>query len=136
MTVTGPTRFTAIEVGGWRDYGACSRHDDLTLWDAAVGEEKEPSAERERRHAAAKAICWNSCPVRAECAAAVDWHLDEGVRGGHVLPTLTARVNGNASARDLELLDLLQRGIPLDFAAPHADRLARGAGRPPKAATA
>lgn len=134
--MASPTRFPLMPVGGWRDHGACSRHTDLNLWDATVGEGQELPADRERRHGQAKAICQSVCPVRAQCADDVDWRLDEGVRGGHVLPTLTASKGGNASARDLELLDLLRRGVPLDEAAPRADDLHSRVGRPPKEKTA
>lgn len=121
------TRLTPLPTGGWRDDAACARDTDLTLWDQRVGDDKEPPVEQAARHAKAKAICWSKCPVRDQCAADVDWRLDEGVRGGHVLPLLNAHANPGASARDKEMVRLLQAGWPLDAAAKAADRLLRGA---------
>lgn len=115
----GPTRFTFLPIGGYRDAAACARHHDVTLWDATVGEGRETESHRDARHAKARAICWG-CPVRAKCADDVDVDLDDGVRGGHILPLITT---GSRSARDIELLRLLKAGVPLDDAARAADRL-------------
>jgi hypothetical protein len=62
---------------------ACATVKDKTLWDAAVhGETPE---ERTWRHHQAKAVC-RRCPVAFECAQAIDWTWDEGVRAGELLP--------------------------------------------------
>lgn len=55
------------------------------LWDAYV--HGETPRERAARQARALAFCW-SCPVRAECAAAIDLKHDDGIRGGILLPTI------------------------------------------------
>lgn len=134
--MAGPTRFPFLPVGGWRDDGACSRHHDLTLWDASVAEDgQEPVESRARRHAEAKRICWTKCEVRAQCSGDVELGVDEGVRGGHVMPLLIAVRNGQGSARDVELIRLMRAGVLLDEAAPIADRLATRGGRPPKEKT-
>lgn len=55
------------------------------LWDATV--DGESDAERVRRQAAGLRFC-GRCPVRSECLASVDLRHDDGIRGGHVLPTI------------------------------------------------
>lgn len=126
-----PTRFPFLPIGGYRDFAACVRHHDLTLWDAtAVDDGREQETARQIRLTEAKRICWTRCPVRTECAADATLGLDEGVRGGHLMPSLNAVGGGSISARDAELVRLLREGVPLDEAAPRADLMAKRAGRP------
>lgn len=135
--MAGPTRFPFLPVGGWRDDGACCRHHDATLWDASIAEDgREADSSRERRHTEAKRICWTKCKVRAQCSDAAELGVDEGVRGGHVMPLLIAVRTGQGSARDLELIRLMRDGVPLHEAAPQADALPSRVGRPPKEKTA
>lgn len=113
----------------------CAKPGYPPLWDDGTADDdaaREADAIREARHAEAKRICWTVCPVRWECAEAAleEWgspHPPSGVRGGHVLPTFQSRWKGQqgASARDAELHRLLTLGMPLDDAAPRADRIAR-----------
>jgi len=62
---------------------ACAWSPDKTLWDANV--HGETPFQREVRHIQAKAIC-ATCPVGFECAQAIDWTWDEGIRAGTLLP--------------------------------------------------
>jgi hypothetical protein len=66
----------------WQQSAACAGHK-LPLWDESVYGESR--TEQTARHKDAKVIC-GQCPVRSECLADVDWSIDEGVRGGRVLP--------------------------------------------------
>lgn len=111
----------------------CAKGHYPPLWDDGAPEDepaREPDAVRDRRHSEAKRICWDVCPVRAACSVAAleeygSPHPPSGVRGGHVLPTFQSRWKGQqgASARDSELHRLLTIGVPLDEAAPMADRM-------------
>lgn len=76
---------------------ACARSSDKTLWDSVV--HGENLYQREARHAQAKAIC-HGCPVALECAVAVDWAIDEGIRAGHLLPE---KKTAYRSVRDREI---------------------------------
>jgi hypothetical protein len=67
----------------WRDQAACSLGYPATWWDADCdGETREQKA---ARHKLAKSICQGECPVRLECARAVQPSVDEGVRAGYVV---------------------------------------------------
>ena len=73
--------------GLYPEDAACAGHPEPWIFDGptALGR-AETRAERHDRHAQALAVC-ATCPVTAECAAAVDYAAgDEGVRGGRVLP--------------------------------------------------
>lgn len=100
-----------IPLGGWRAQAACPERMSEMLWDDQV--EGESEAQRRERHRQAKAICNNVCPVREQCSEAVDWRIDDGVRGGHVLPPLWS----THSMREAEMARLLRKGLPLDLAA-------------------
>lgn len=63
---------------------ACAGHR-VPLWDATV--DGETAEQRQHRHQAALRICAR-CPIRRKCAADVDPKLDDGVRGGRILPTI------------------------------------------------
>lgn len=74
-----------------RDYSypadsACGGHPFPAWWDSHV--DGEPRHERDWRHEAALYVCRRQCPVREACTADVDRRVDEGVRGGEVLPAL------------------------------------------------
>lgn len=109
-----------IPVGGWRTKAACTARVQEMLWDDRV--DGESDEQREERHTKGKDVCRNECPVREKCAAEADWRTDEGIRGGHKLPTLGIQ----HTAEEAELASLLRRGIPLDQAAGLA-RLRAGA---------
>lgn len=66
----------------WREHAACAGNDE-PLWDETVYGESR--TDQTARHKAAKAIC-KGCPVTSQCWAAVNWSIDEGVRGGRLLP--------------------------------------------------
>lgn len=114
-------RLAAIPVGDWRDDGLCVTHPNPTLWDGSLDGAQETINARAARHAAAKRVCWRGgpggapCPVRARCAADVDASTDEGVRGGHVLPSIHVQHRNTEHARALHLL--LRAGAGLDQAA-------------------
>ena len=110
-----------IPVGGWRARAACAERVQEVLWDDRV--DGETDEQRDARHAKGKAVCRTECPVRARCAAEADWKIDEGIRGGHKLPTLGIQHTGEEE----ELLRLLQRGLPLDEAARLSQRRVRAA---------
>lgn len=95
----------------WRARAACTKRVNDMLWDDKV--EYESEKHRRRRHDEAKEICWTQCPVRQECADDVDWRHDEGIRGGHRLPSLDAQ----RTREDTEMLRLLRKGWSLDAAA-------------------
>jgi hypothetical protein len=83
----------------WRTRAACAGHP-TPLWDESVfGETRKQQV---ARHHAAIAIC-GTCPVSSHCLADVDWSVDEGVRGGRLLPfkktAYRARSNWPAYAR-------------------------------------
>lgn len=63
---------------------ACAGHPE-PLWDAPLDGEHE--IQTTARHARALAVC-RSCPIRSECAAQIDVRVDDGVRGGILLPTI------------------------------------------------
>ncbi len=110
-----------IPVGGWRARAACAPRVQEMLWDDRV--DGETDAQRDRRLERGKAVCRTQCPVRAQCSAEADWRIDEGIRGGHKLPTLGIQHSGE----DEELLRLLQKGLPLDEAARISQRRVRAA---------
>lgn len=66
----------------WRALAACAGHPE-PLWDESVYGETRP--QQIARHNDAVAIC-GTCPVRSQCLADVNWSIDEGVRGGRLLP--------------------------------------------------
>jgi len=66
----------------WRESAACAGHGK-PLWDESVFGESR--TEQVARHKAAIAVC-KGCPVVSECYADVNWSIDEGVRGGRLLP--------------------------------------------------
>jgi hypothetical protein len=100
-----------IPLGGWRTQAACTRRVNEMLWDDHV--EGETPKQREARHTEAKSICNTLCPVRAQCSAEVNWKVDEGIRGGHKLPTL----NTHRTWAEDQMLRLLRKGCTLDEAA-------------------
>ena len=51
--------------------------------------------------------------MRPECSDEADWMTDEGIRGGHKLPSL----HPVRSRNDQEMLRLLKEGLTLDDAA-------------------
>lgn len=118
----GPTHFPHIPAESWRDDAACAG-EDARLFDDRL--ERESDEAQEARHGKATSIC-RRCPVRLKCGQDIDIELDDGVRGGHVLPPLGARSKKNASHRDRELVRLLQSGWPLELAAPAVARIPRG----------
>lgn len=64
----------------WRRDAACSLGYPSSWWDADCdGEDRESKA---IRHAMAKAICREECPVRVECARSIQPSVDEGIRAG------------------------------------------------------
>lgn len=67
----------------WREQAACNNHPRGPLWDETV--HGETRTQQVARHKAAIRIC-KGCPVASECLADVDWSVDEGVRGGVLLP--------------------------------------------------
>lgn len=109
-----PGRFPLIPLDDWRADAECRKHDPR-LWDAGP-DKKEPDSVRDHRLAQAKRICHTACPVRKECADDVNPWLDEGVRGGHVLPPANFVGHRSVSARDVQLSKLLRAGVPLDEA--------------------
>lgn len=100
-----------IPLDSWRARAVCTERLKEQLWDDRV--EGETDAQRDARHGRGMAVCNVSCPVREECGDSVDVKYDEGVRGGHLLPSLHAQHTPEES----ELLRLLQKGWPLDDAA-------------------
>lgn len=106
-----------IGVGGWRTQAACTERVREMLWDDRL--EGESDDHRDERHGKAMAVCNRVCTVREQCGDGVDPKIDEGVRGGHRLPTLHAI----HTAAESELLRLLGRGFPLDQAARGAQRV-------------
>lgn len=70
----------AAELAG----AACAGHPE-PLWDAHIDGEGE--VERVARHTRALTFC-RRCPERLACDAATDPRIDDGVRGGRVLPTI------------------------------------------------
>lgn len=74
--------FPTIVHEEWRAQAACAGNPQ-PLWDAKVHGESDE--QREWRHHQAKAVC-RRCPVAFECATAIDWTWDEGVRAGTLLP--------------------------------------------------
>lgn len=100
-----------IRVGGWRARAACTERVMERLWDDRI--DGESDKQRAARHERGKAVCNNECPVRAKCSAEADWRIDEGIRGGHLLPTLGSTL----SPGEEETLRLLRAGWPLDAAA-------------------
>lgn len=108
----GPrSRLPQIRLDGWRAQAACSTRAAEGLWDDLL--EHESEVRRRSRHGEAMTICRTACPVREQCAADVDWRYDDGIRGGHKLPSL----GHTRSDEDSLLLDLLKTGLPLDDAA-------------------
>lgn len=107
-----------IRIGGWRTKAACADRVSELLWDDRV--EGETDEQREARHSKGKAVCNRQCTVRAQCSEEVDWRIDEGIRGGHKLPTHGVQ----HTAEEAELAKLLRSGWPLDQAA-------RAVARPP-----
>lgn len=107
-----------IPLESWRGRAACLGRKDL-LWDDRVEGETDP--QRDARHVKAEAVCHLSCPVREECGDSVDPKYDDGVRGGHLLPTLHAL----HTDEEAELVRLLRKGWPLDQAVVGASRHAR-----------
>lgn len=81
-----------LTTGEWRAHAACHDHPRLkaAAWDDGILGVREPGEQRAKRIAAAKAVCWNECPVRQQCADAVDLDYDEGVRGGEDLRDVRA----------------------------------------------
>lgn len=67
----------------WRREAACSLGYPASWWDADC--DGESTKQRATRHAMAKAICREECPVQAECARAVQPTVDSGVRAGHLV---------------------------------------------------
>lgn len=100
-----------IPAGGWRTQATCAQRD-VRLWDDRL--DNETDQDRDERHERAKLICRTECPVRAECSDDADWRTDEGIRGGHKLPTLLGYPR---SKDDEELFQLLRKGLSLDQAA-------------------
>lgn len=90
--------------GEWRARAVCRNHPRLkpVTWDDHPGPgHRETTDERAKRTAAAKAVCWNECPVRQPCLDDVDLNHDEGIRGGRDLRALRAarrRASYRASA--------------------------------------
>jgi len=75
-------------VSTYPDDGLCSGHPEPWLWDGGRWlVPRETKTQREARQGKAIAVC-RQCPVRVECAQAVDPDRDEGVRAGVVLPPL------------------------------------------------
>lgn len=105
-----------IPVGGWRTKAACTDRVGEMLWDDRL--DHETDKQRDARHVKAKTVCRTECPVRVKCAEEADWRIDEGIRGGHKLPTLW----GQRTPADDELSRLLRKGVPLDQAAYRAAR--------------
>jgi len=106
-----------IPLEDWRARAACGPEEPL--WDDRV--EGETETQRDVRHGRALAVCNNACPVREMCGDAVDPRFDEGVRGGHILPTLWAQ----HTEQEAELVRLLRKGWTLDQAVRGAHRHAR-----------
>lgn len=79
--------FPTIVNEPWRARAACAGNPRPELWDATVA--GETADEREWRHHQAKAVCAR-CPVAFECAQAIDWTWDAGVRAGTLLPETRA----------------------------------------------
>lgn len=100
----------------WRDRAACTPRFAERLWDDRL--DGETDAQRLERHRQAKLVCNTECPVREECANDTDWETDEGIRGGHKLPSLDSQ----RSASEAEMLRLLRKGYTLDQAARRTPR--------------
>ena len=100
-----------IPLDSWRAQAACASRVSEKLWDDYL--EGETQEQTKTRHQKAKAICRNECPVRGKCSNDVDWRIDEGVRGGHVLPAL----HTNRSRHEEAMFQLLKKGYALDDAA-------------------
>ena len=99
-----------IPLGGWRMKAACTARVKELLWDDKVdGETKE---QRRKRHEEAKVVCNTQCPVRSQCSDEVDWKTDEGIRGGHKIPSL----EDHRTRVEAETLRLLRKGYTLDSA--------------------
>lgn len=114
-------RLPLIPLGGWRAKAACTARVKEMLWDDRV--DGETDGQRDARHAQAQAVCNHDCPVRARCSDEVNWRIDEGVRGGHLLPAL----NGQHTEEEEFLLSLLQKGWPLDQAVRAQERRVQAA---------
>lgn len=99
-----------IPLGGWRTKAACTERVTEMLWDDRV--EHESDKQRLERHRQAKEICLG-CTVRTKCSDEADWSTDEGIRGGHKLPSLDSQ----RTPAESEMLRLLRKGWSLDQAA-------------------
>lgn len=84
MIITGRRKsFTFIPLESWRQQAACVEQVHEQLWDDKVDGEREEH--RNERHRRAKAIC-RRCEVKVPCRQEVVLGVDEGIRGGEVLP--------------------------------------------------
>jgi len=110
-----------IRVGGWRSRAACTERVAERLWDDRL-DDPETDKQRDQRHTQAKAVCNLQCPVRQQCSDEVNVKVDEGIRGGHLLPPL----HGQHTPEEAKLHELLRKGWPLDQAAPAVARLFSG----------
>lgn len=102
----------------WRLRAECGKPDlaALQLWDDRLDDfdaEREREKDRRARHEEAKDICRHRCPVRQECSDGVNWRFDEGIRGGHKIPSL----DRHRTAEDNIVLRRLRKGWSLDRAA-------------------
>lgn len=108
-----------IPLEGWRAKAACPPRMKEMLWDDRVDDETD--AQRDVRHGKAMDVCNRECLVREECGDKVDVKHDDGVRGGHLLPSLWAQHTPEES----KLLELLRKGWTLDQAVRASRRLRR-----------
>jgi len=76
----------------WTDSALCASYGDPTLWDGP--REGESALARANRQALATAIC-DRCPVAETCLEKAVPGLDEGVRGGEVMPECRAHGAGH-----------------------------------------
>lgn len=106
---------TATE--NWRREARCAQQPaDPRWWDGHLDGETE--AERAKRHEIAKAICAR-CPVSQQCRKAAVPRVDEGIRGGELMPAVRAPKAPKETAKTTpgrEYKRLLAEGVSADVA--------------------